>query len=106
MLGKNLRLVSEIISDEKIKAIFGHLKLEEIKKDSKKDSKKEFKKELKTPIKPNSIIKVVSPKRLESKRDESFDSKISTKRFKVSMPFFSTSSSSTSAAKKILPLSV
>lgn len=105
VLGKNLRLVSEIISDEKIKAIFGHLKLEEIKKDSKKDSKKEFKKELKTPIKPNSIIKVVSPKRLESKRDESFDSKISTKRFKVSMPFFSTSSSSTSAAKKILSLS-
>jgi len=33
VLGKNLRLVSEIISDEKIKAIFGHLKLEEIKKD-------------------------------------------------------------------------
>ena len=50
MLGKNLRLVSEIISDEKIKAIFGHLKLEEIKKDSKKDSKKEFKKELKSYI--------------------------------------------------------
>jgi hypothetical protein len=50
VLGKNLRLVSEIISDEKIKAIFGHLKLEEIKKDSKKDSKKEFKKELKSYI--------------------------------------------------------
>ena len=108
VLGKSVRLISEPTSDVKIKAIFGFLKLEDIKKDSKKDSKKELKKEPKEDNKStsNNVNKADSPKRLESKRDESFDSKTSSKRFKVTMPFFNKTSSVTNVSKKIVSLSV
>jgi len=94
LLSKSVRLVHEQILDESVKATFGQLKFEDIKK----ESKRQFKKETKTPLKKklSSVKKEDSIKQSENKRNESFGSKTPPKRFKVAMPFFNKNSSSTS----------